>query len=66
MSLSWVWHYWGQSKDERDGLATALPAAREQWNKLNVLWPDGFDVWGKDPETQQPYRRMTEVARLDL
>jgi GT2 family glycosyltransferase len=33
-SLSWVYHWWGQSKDESDGLDTALPPARGQWNKL--------------------------------
>jgi GT2 family glycosyltransferase len=65
-SLSWVYHYWGQSKDEKDGLRTALPPAREQWNKLNILWPDGFDVWGRDPETRDWYKRLPEVAQLDL
>lgn len=65
-SLSWVYHYWGQSKDEKNGLRTALPPAREQWNKLNILWPDGFDVWGRDSETRDWYKRLPEVAQLDL
>ena len=63
-SYSWTWHHWGQSKDEPDGLSEALPPAREQWNKINEIWPDGFDQWGKDPVTQKPYRRIPGVARL--
>ena len=63
-SLSWVWHWWGQSKDEPDGLNQALPPAREQWNRLDLLWPEGYDLWGKDPETQEPLPRVPEVARL--
>jgi GT2 family glycosyltransferase len=65
-SLSWVWHYWGQSKDRPDGLSMALPPARERWNRLDILWPDGFDVWAKDPETQEPLRRIPEIARMPL
>ncbi len=65
-SLSWVYHFWGQSKDEPDGLAQAQPAAREYWNKLNVLWPDGFDVWARDPETGEKYERVPEVAIMPL
>ena len=63
-SLSWVYHWWGQSKDEPDGLDEALPPVREQWNKLNILWPQGFDIWSRDPETQEPLPRVPEVARL--
>lgn len=54
-SYSWVYHHWGQSKDEPDGLATALPQARPQWNKLSVkgfgdqgLWDYDVDCWGQD------------------
>lgn len=63
-SLAWVYHHWGQSKDEPDGLDQAQPPVREQWNKERVLWPQGFDLWGKDPETQEPLPRVPEVARL--
>jgi len=65
-SKSWVYHWWGQSKDEPDGLDEALPLARPYWNKLNVLWPSGYDQWGKDPETQEPLRRLPEIARMPL
>jgi len=65
-SLSWVWHHWGTSKDDADGLDMALPPAREYWCKLNEIWPDGFDIWAKDPETQEPLRRVPEVAQMGL
>ena len=52
-SFSWVYHFWGQSKDEPDGLNVALPAARPPWNKLSVkgfgdegLWDYDVDIWG--------------------
>ena len=65
-SLSWVWHWWGQSKDEPDGLSQALPPAREYWCKLNEIWEQGFDVWAKDPETQEPLPRDPVTARMPL
>lgn len=53
-SYSWIWHHWGQSKDERTGHDTALPRARPPWNKLSVkgfgkegLWDPDVDVWGR-------------------
>lgn len=53
-SHSWIWHWWGQSKDEPTGHDTALPLARPPWNKLSVrgfkeegLWDPDVDVWGK-------------------
>lgn len=61
-SLSWCWHWWGQSKDERTGFDTALPPARPSWNKLSTkgfgeegLYDPDVDVWGRsgvrtDPE----------------
>lgn len=63
-SYSWVYHWWGQSKDESDGLDQALPPVRAQWNRLDILWPSGFDVWGKDPKTQEVLPRLPEVAQL--
>lgn len=67
-SLSWVWHHWGQSKDEPDGLATALSPARPNWNKLSTkgfgdegLWHPDCDVWGRDCQ-----RTTDEVWRAPL
>jgi len=65
-SLSWCWHWWGKSKDETDGLSMALPAAREYWCKMGEIWPEGFDVWGKDPETRKAYPRDPDTVRMPL
>lgn len=60
-SYSWVWHHWGQSKDERDGFKHALPNARDHWNKLSTkgfgdegLWHHDCDVWGRDCQRTDP------------
>jgi len=52
-SLSWVWHHWGQSKDEKDGFDSALPLAKPRWNYLSTkgdpergLWDPDCDCWG--------------------
>jgi len=65
-SLSWVYHWWGQSKDEPNGLSQAQPPARPQWNRLDILWPGGFDVWAKDSETGEWLERIPEVAIMPL
>jgi len=65
-SLSWCWHEWGQSKDRPDGLEEALPPARENWNKLGEVWKSGFDIWAKDPKTQEPLPRDPVIARMPL
>lgn len=53
-SYSWIWHWWGQSKDEKDGFDVALPAARARWNKVSTkcdpkegLWDPDVDCWGQ-------------------
>jgi GT2 family glycosyltransferase len=60
-SYSFVWHHWGQSKDEATGFDTALPNARAHWVKLSTkgfgdagLWHPDCDVWGKDCERTDP------------
>jgi GT2 family glycosyltransferase len=66
-SLSWVWHYWSQSKDHlSDGIF--LPERRPQWNKLSTkgfgregLWDPDCDQWGKGC-----VRTRTEVKRMHL
>ncbi len=62
---SWVWHHWGQSKDEPTGHDVALPIAREPWNKLSTkgfgdkgVWREDCDVWGKGCERTGPVVRM--------
>lgn len=64
-SMSWVWHWWGKSKDDRRGMSQALPSARPSWCKLGDMWPNGFDVWGKDKEGNF-YERTPEIVRKPL
>ena len=52
-SYSWVYHHWGQSKDEKDGFAVALPRQGKAWNYLSTkgnpeegLWEPDCDIWG--------------------
>ena len=49
-SRSFVWHWWGKSKDSPDGRDMALPPARPNWNNLSALWTPRCDVWGKNCE----------------
>lgn len=43
---SWVWHWWGQSKDRAEELDPRLFEDKDPWNKLGDLWTPSFDVWG--------------------
>lgn len=70
---SWVWHWWGKSKDKVSELPPEL-FNRPFWNSNEELWPrdlnEGFtvDPWGfyTSPTTgeRQPLRRVPEV-RID-
>ena len=58
---SWVWHHWGTSKEEQQ---KAPNMSRESWNHLNLLWPDGYDLWGHKtlPDgLKVPYKRLKDV-----
>lgn len=49
---SWVWHWWGKSKDAKETLDPKLFEGKEPWNDLSFLWPPkinggkGVDPWG--------------------
>lgn len=59
---SWVWHHWGKSKEF---LNKATPAySRSNWNRIDLLWPNGFDVWGHghhENGDKFPFKRDAEV-----
>ena len=46
-SFSWTYHHWGTSKDKMYEAKKAVVDPRLTWNKINQLWPEGFDIWGK-------------------
>lgn len=60
---SWVWHFWGQSKDIKETLDPKLFTAKEPWNDNGQLWTPTFDVWGHYEEngTKKPIKRTSPV-----
>lgn len=46
-SESWLWHDWGASKDDKNHDGMARIAGQPSWNKIDELWPAGFDAWGR-------------------
>ena len=56
---SWVYHFWGQSKDRAFELDPRLFEGRESWNRLDLLWPDGMDVWGH--RNGIPLKRVPDI-----
>ena len=66
---TWIWHHWGQSKDDPTGFNVALPNARPHWNKLstkadpvNGLWHPDVALWGEADKN----RVSAEVVRKPL
>ena len=59
---SWVWHHWGKSKMKVG--TPELSMSRDSWNRLDLLWPGGFDQWGhyKVKDIKKPYRRVPDVS----
>jgi GT2 family glycosyltransferase len=60
---SWVWHWWGQSKDIKETLPKELFDHKEPWNNNNELWGPRFDVWGHYDENgvKKPLKRLQPV-----
>jgi len=70
---SWVWHWWGKSKDHYEEMPAELnmldPELR--WNDNNLLWPSelnngqNMDPWGHYTDEngeRKPLNRIEEVA----
>jgi GT2 family glycosyltransferase len=60
---SWVWHWWGRSKDVKTELNPRLFEGRSPWNNLGELWTPSFDVWGHydDNGVKKPIIRTSPV-----
>ena len=68
---SWIWHWWGSSKDEISAKdpTNKLFESRPRWNNNDELWPYGFDVWGHGTDAdgkRYPYKRIPEVHIEEL
>jgi GT2 family glycosyltransferase len=60
---SWVWHWWGKSKDIKHTLDPKLFTGKEPWNDNGQLWTPQFDVWGHYEENgvKKPIKRTSPV-----
>jgi GT2 family glycosyltransferase len=67
---SWVWHWWGQSKDSKGELDPALFESKEPWNNLGDLYPPvlngGFNVdpwghWKDESGIRHPFKRIPSI-----
>lgn len=71
---SWVWHWWGKSKDVKAELDPRLFEGGEAWNNCDELWPPNInngnhmDVWGhyEVDGARKPFRRIPEVYVEEL
>ena len=66
---SWVWHWFGKSKDVKGELDPRLFEEKAAWNDLHFLWPPEknggkeIDPWGHwdDNGIRRPFKRIPEV-----
>ena len=73
---SWVWHWWGASKDTKDHQGKSLPIIPELvWMNPDYLWPpeknnnQKMDPWGKwtdDKGEKHPMYRRKEIGIIDI
>jgi len=74
---SWVWHWWGSSKDkEADYQGESLPIEdRFRWADRDYLWPPEknggqvMDPWGKWTDSQgkkHPMYRLPEIGIVEI
>lgn len=53
---SWVWHWWGSSKDTQEHLTQSLPIKKELcWMNPDLLWPKEKNLsWNKETQQMEP------------
>lgn len=44
--MSWLWHWWGKTKDEKDHDGMVMVSQRPSWNRIGDHWEPGFTVQG--------------------
>lgn len=76
-TLSWVWHWWGSSKDQQKAVNdTGLPIVENlRWMNPDKIWPpeenngNRMDPWGHwtDEQNQKhPLKRDSNIAIMDI
>lgn len=72
---SWVWHWWGKSKDNKKELNSKLFEGLEPWMNVDQIFFPGIngnnkmDTWGHwadNDGTRKPFRRTKEVLVKQL
>jgi len=74
---SWVWHWWGKSKDEQDeAQKKGMPIERDRfWHGLGDLWQSKdnggheLDVWGfwkDDDGNRHPFKRDPMIGIVEI
>jgi GT2 family glycosyltransferase len=73
---SWVWHWWGSSKDNQGQLGQSLPIIDElRWLDVSSIWPpernngQSMDPWGKwtdDKGGKHPMYRDPKIGIIDI
>jgi GT2 family glycosyltransferase len=67
---SWVWHWWGKSKDIKAELDPELFAHKQPWNDADYLWPPDMnqgrhmDPWGHPPDPGNPEAPRIPLRRI--
>ena len=68
---SWVWHWWGQSKDVKQTLDPMLFAHKQPWNNSDEIFPphinggkhnDPWGHWTDENGVRRPFKRIPEVG----
>lgn len=78
-TLSWVWHWWGSSKDNQGAIADkgeALPIKDElRWADVDWMWPpklnngwhmDPWGHWTDDKGVRHPGKRKKRIHVVEL
>ena len=67
---SWVWHWFGKSKDVKGELDPKLFEGLEPWNDLDALWPPEInqgrhaDPWSHPPDPSNPDALRVPLKRV--
>lgn len=73
---SWIWHWWGSSKDNQKKLGAGMPIINElRWLNPDQLWPpeenngQRMDPWGRwtdEKGEKHPMYRDPEIGIIDI
>jgi len=74
-SKSWMWHFWGKSKDDISGKDpdNKLFESRPRWNNIDEIWGKDSDIWGhrhkvgeNGEDIKVPIKRLCPIFEDEL